>query len=1273
MSASPLIDYPALPVSQLREDILQALAAHQVVVVVGDTGSGKTTQLPKMALEHLLSTRSDLLVGCTQPRRIAATSVAKRVGEELLQNPKLLELLAATPRRIAAGSRTKKSGRRRGPGSTQPQASGQTAASHAAAELHNPVGYQVRFEDHSDRHTCIKFMTDGILLMEAVSDRQLSKYGVLIIDEAHERSLNIDFILGYVKQLLKKRADLRIIISSATIDAQGFSDFFGQAPIISVEGRTFPVDVSYLPALQDEELSEHVRRGVQLINQIDARGDILVFLPGEREILEAAKLLKADNYPATHVLGLYARLSMAEQQLVFQPQKGLRRIILATNVAETSLTIPGIVYVLDSGLARVGRYSPRLGLQRLQLEYISQASARQRMGRCGRVSAGICLRLYGEEQFKERFSAFSDPEIRRSSLAQVILRLACLGLPSLHEFDLPNPPAAKLINEGYATLRDLGALDDKRQLTRLGRDMAALQIDPPLARCLIEAKRQNCVAEMCVIVSALSLNDVRERPQEQREKADMLQREFLHEEGDFMSILKLWYAMSSLHDGRFLQKNKLRAFCKKYFLNFKRCLEWDNLHGELRRNLLSIWHEALPALPSAQNVASAAYIHRALLAGNPRCFGVFDRQKRCYKAPFGGEFRIFPASGMAKSKRAKDWIMGVELVETSQLFMRKCAAFNPEWLEQVAKHLCSYHYGHMAYDAQQGMVYAKERVSVGGIVIIAERRVHYGRIDALKAAEIYLQEAIIAAASRLQHPWLQGLYRLMAEAKDIEQRLRRPDQVFCAAALQEWLQKQLGTAVYSDKGLLEFLQKNHPPLPQLEHLLYLPLSAYELEKFPPSLQFAGQTIALEYHHEPGEKHDGLCFNLQLQQLEHIPEWLVDWGVEGYLQDKCEALLANLPKQLRLRLPDAAEGARRFIASLGKQRYHAPLEDLLARWVENSTLLECKSSWLDFAALPAWMDYKVSIFQQKKQLCSYAMNFYQLREQFLGKMQQQLISKQQRQLAKQSYDDFPAAGVQFSAQGLYQALVWQEQKQHFVIEAMACAWQATRTHQLGVCRLLARKQAAHLAFLLKKFPLDSMTRMQLMVFGQAPQLFNEDLSQALLLATLQGRRIESAQQFADFELDFRQNGFEYACRLAKNLASYLQELDKVKLFIEKHAAQRFYAEIAADLSQQLAWLSRAYWLSWYAADGLAALLRYAKGMVQRIERLSSQPVQRELERMQKLQPWLAKWQKLAAEEPQSARAAVYGELLQELRLGIFAQNLQLRGGVDKQLLSELEQM
>ncbi|GIA66830.1 ATP-dependent helicase HrpA [Vibrio cholerae] len=744
----PKIEYPALlPVSQKRDDIAQAIAHHQVVIVAGETGSGKTTQLPKICAE--LGRGKYGLIGHTQPRRLAARSVANRIAEEM------------------------------------------------ETELGGFVGYKVRFTDQISDQTQIKLMTDGILLAEIQNDRFLNQYDTIIIDEAHERSLNIDFILGYLKQLLPRRPDLKVIITSATIDPERFSKHFSNAPIIEVSGRTYPVEVRYRPLAGDDD-SESDRDQLEGIFQAvdelcdEGLGDILIFMNGEREIRDTADALSKRNLRDTEIVPLYARLSAGEQNKIFQPHAG-RRIVLATNVAETSLTVPGIKYVIDPGTARISRYSYRTKVQRLPIEPISQASANQRKGRCGRTEEGICIRLYSEEDFLSR-PEFTDPEILRTNLASVILQMTALGLGDIEAFPFVEAPDKRNIQDGVRLLEELGAINDqikdpKKRLTESGKQLARLPIDPRLARMVLEASKLGCLKEVMIIASALSIQDPRERPSDKQQSADDKHRRFNHEDSDFLTLVNLWHYIGQQQKA--LTSNQFRRQCKLDYLNYLRVREWQDVYTQL--------HQSTREMGFKLNDEPGSYhaVHSAILVGLLSHIGMKDQEKNEYHGARNARFNIFPASGLFK-KQPK-WVMSAELVETSKLWARVVAEIEPDWIEPLAKHLIKRSYSEPHWSKKNAAVMAYEKVMLYGIPIVPKRLVNYGTIDPVLSREIFIRSALVEGDWETKHAFFKQNRALLAEVEELEHKSRRRDILVDDEELFQFYDQRVGTEVVSGR------------------------------------------------------------------------------------------------------------------------------------------------------------------------------------------------------------------------------------------------------------------------------------------------------------------------------------------------------------------------------------------------------------------------------------------------------------------------------------------
>ncbi|WP_404362332.1 ATP-dependent RNA helicase HrpA [Marinobacter sp.] len=854
---------PGLPVSDRVDDIRKALDEHQVVIVAGETGSGKTTQIPKICLNAGRGIRG--LIGHTQPRRIAARSVAARIAEELGEAPG------------------------------------------------EQVGFQIRFTDTTSERSRIKVMTDGILLAEVQHDRFLDRYDTIIIDEAHERSLNIDFLLGYLKQLLPKRPDLKIIITSATIEVERFSEFFNNAPVIEVSGRTYPVEVRYLPLTGDEDdrdqsWSEGVLSALEEVEAHERQhsqppGDILVFLPGEREIRAMSKNLRHAELRHTEVVPLYSRLSTQEQNRVFQPHRG-RRIVLATNVAETSLTVPGIRYVVDTGVARISRYSVRSKIQRLPVEPISQASANQRAGRCGRVAPGICFRLYDETDFINR-PEYTDPEILRTNLASVILQMASSGLGEIRRFPFLEAPDNRLINDGYKLLEELGAVDDRRELTMMGRTMARLPVDPRLARMLMTSAEQGSLAEILVVISGLSIQDPRDRPQDKQQAADQAHAPFNDKESDFVTLLNIWRFFEEQRQE--LSQNHLKKLCQKNFLSWMRMREWRDVH----RQLTLVCREQKLAMN--REVASYDSIHKAILAGLLGQVAT-KLEKREYLATRNRKIFIFPGSKVVKT--APKWIVAAEIVETSRVFARMVARIEPEWVEPLAPHVVKHHYFEPHWERKQGQVMGYEKVTLYGLDIIPRRRIPYSKVDPVESRTLFIRRALVEGDYDTAAPFIANNQALLDTVENLERKTRRRDLLVDEQVLVDFYHERIPATVVSGSHFEAWWKTlDAEGLRDLElsesDVLQRPLDERTVEQFPDELEWQGVRYPLSYQFEPTAEDDGVTLQVPLMALKQLPGYRLEWLVPGLLREKCNALVKSLPKALRrnfVPVPDFVDAA-----------------------------------------------------------------------------------------------------------------------------------------------------------------------------------------------------------------------------------------------------------------------------------------------------------------------------------------------------------------------------
>jgi len=930
------ISYPAqLPVSARRDDIAAAIRDHQVVIVAGETGSGKTTQLPKICLElgRGAAGPGGKLIGHTQPRRIAARSVAERIAEEL------------------------------------------------GTELGDVIGYQVRFTDRTSKASRVKLMTDGILLAELQRDRELTAYDTIIIDEAHERSLNVDFLLGYLKRLLPRRPDLKVIITSATIDPERFAEHFADrrgkpAPIIEVSGRTYPVELRYRPLVElpeEDDEGEPVVRDqteaiVDAVRELSAEGpgDILVFLPGEREIRDTADVLSDQDLKKRgllEVVPLYSRLSAAEQHRVFESHTG-RRVVLATNVAETSLTVPGIGYVVDTGVARISRYSARTKVQRLPIESISQASANQRSGRCGRVEAGIAIRLYSEEDFEGR-PEFTDPEILRTNLASVILQMTSLGLGDLGRFPFVDPPDKRNVTAGVQLLEELGTLaagTDRRggrRLTRLGRRLARLPIDPRLGRMILEAERLGCGREVIVIAAALSLQDPRERPAEFQAQADQQHARFKAEGSDFLTWLNLWRYVKEQQ--RELSSSAFRRMCKREFLNYLRVREWQDFESQLRQ----VAKEMRIDLGRPADVPDADGIHQALLSGLLSHIGLLEERDR--KEPGGGRrgpreylgargarFAIFPGSGLRGQN--PQFLMAGELVETSRLWARQNAAIKPEWAERIGAHLVKRTYSEPHWSKKRGSVMAYERVTLYGVPLVADRLVSYGKIDAALSRELFIRHALVYGEWSTRHAFFAKNRRLLEEAEELEHRARRRDIVVDEHTLFDFYDGRVGAEVVSGAHFDQWWKRERQKRPELltfdPSMLTHDGAEIREADFPTAWAGTGGglTFPISYHFEPGAADDGLTIDVPVATLNQVDGDDFSWLVPGLREELVTALIRSLPKHLRVNFVPAPNHAREFLAKVppGEE----PLLTALERHFRSTTGVVVPGEAWDWDKVPA---------------------------------------------------------------------------------------------------------------------------------------------------------------------------------------------------------------------------------------------------------------------------------------------------------------------------------
>ncbi|QTM01608.1 ATP-dependent RNA helicase HrpA [Mannheimia sp. ZY171111] len=1066
------IDYPDLPVSARREEILTLIRENQVVVIAGETGSGKTTQLPKMCLELGRGVKG--LIGHTQPRRIAARSVATRIAEEL------------------------------------------------KSELGNTVGYKVRFNDQVNEHSLVKLMTDGILLAEIQHDRYLNQYDTLIIDEAHERSLNNDFILGYLKQILHKRPDLKVIITSATIDVERFSKHFNNAPIIEVSGRTFPVEVRYRPIVEEKE-QDQLQGILNAVDELQAegRGDILIFMNGEREIRDTAEALQKQELRHTEILPLYARLSVAEQQRIFQPSGGLNRIILATNVAETSLTIPNIKYVIDTGTARISRYSYRTKVQRLPIEPISQASANQRKGRCGRVSEGICIRLYSEEDFNSR-PQFTDPEILRTNLASVILQMTSLGLSDIASFPFVDAPDSRQIQDGIRLLEELQAIrlrhkNDRANLnagpkskntkekdrinksnwilTPIGRQLAQLPVDPRLGRMIVEAAKNGSLHEVMMIVSALSIQDPRERPQEKQQSADDKHRRFADKESDFLAFVNLWHFIQSQQ--KELSKNQFRHLCRKDYLNYNRVREWQDIYHQLR---LAVREMGLKI-----NSEPATYqpIHTALLTGLLSHIGVKDNEKMHYLGARNAHFFLFPNSVLFK-KQPK-WVMAAELVETTKLWGRMVARIEPEWIEPLAVHLTKSNYSEPHWAKSKGAVMASEKVSLFGIPIVASRPINYGLVDPSVSREIFIRSALVEGEWHNNYKFFKENNRLIREVEAMEHKSRRRDILVDEQVLFEFYDQRVGTEVVSAKHFETWwkkVAKNDPDLLNFEKSFLINDNANQVSEldFPNFWHQKALKLKLSYQFEVGKDHDGVTVHIPLPLLNQVEPEGFDWQIPGLRHELVVSLIKSLPKSLRRNFVPAPNYAEAFLGRV--EPFKKPLLESLSVELRKMTGVFVEPEQWDISQLPPHLRITFRVIDGKGKKLQESENLDELKFDLKDEVQNTLSNVaddgiEQSGLHIWNFAELPQFYEQkkahFSVKA-YPAIV--DEQTTVGVKLFETEFEQTRAMQAGLRRLLLLNVPSPIKYLHEKLPNKAKLGLYFAPFGKVLELIDDCIACAV---------------------------------------------------------------------------------------------------------------------------------------------------------------------------------
>ena len=1222
----PEIGYPAdLPVSGRRADIAAAIRDHQVVIVAGETGSGKTTQIPKICLELGRGVRG--AIGHTQPRRIAARSVAERIADELGQ------------------------------------------------DVGGTVGWKVRFTDHVGERTLIKVMTDGILLAELKNDRLLRAYDTIIIDEAHERSLNIDFLLGYLAEILPRRPDLKVVITSATIDPERFSRHFGGAPIIEVSGRTYPVEVRYRPL--DDDDRDVMSAICDAVDELGAEsdGDVLVFLSGEREIRDAADALSRHlerrlrpGAPAVEILPLYARLSAAEQHRVFARGSG-RRIVLATNVAETSLTVPGIRHVVDTGTARISRYSRRLKVQRLPIERVSKASADQRKGRCGRVAEGVCIRLYSEEDFESR-PDFTDPEIQRTNLASVILQMADLGLGEVASFPFVDPPDPRAINDGLVLLSELGALDTSGggraghvRLTDTGRALARLPLDPRLGRMILQADRLGCLREVLIITSALSIQDPRERPVEHQQAADQQHARFTDPTSDFLGYLNLWNHLAERQ--RELSSSAFRRACKAEFLHYLRIREWQDLHAQVREAARSMGLRA----GRGDAVADPDRVHQALLAGLLSHVGLKETNGKEYAGARNATFMIWPGSALAK--KPPRWVVAGEIVETSRLWGRDVARIDPAWIEPLADHLVLRTYGSPHWSARRGQVVATEKVTLFGLPIVVDRMVGYDRVDPVAAREMFIRHALVEGDWRTHHRFFHDNRRLLEEASELEDKARRRDLVVGEEDLVEFYDRRVPDDVVSARHFDAWWKKARRSDPEL--LTFDPASLLrdaagdvDHEALPDTWTSGPVDLDLTYKFEPGARDDGVTVTVPIAALAGLDTTQFDWQVPGLRLELVTALIKSLPKNLRTRFVPAPDTARKVLAELSPD--DGPITDALARSLRRLTGVTVPRDAWDLSKVPGHLRPTFAVVGEDGEVLAQGKDLEVLRARLADRVRATVVSAaagiERTGLTAWSLGSLPRTIERTLGEHVvtaYPTLV--DTGSAVDLRVVADPVEQRRSMRLGVRRLLLLAAPPSYSSAIEGLSTGAKLSLGQSPYPSVPDLL-ADCAAAVVddVAGLTGADPDLPWDEAAFEAKVRAVRAELPQRLpsvVRTVADVLASARESTVALDALTQPALSASVQ-DVRRQLAELVRPGFVADTGAARLRDVLRYLRGAAMRIGKLPGDHV-KDAERTETvarvLQEWTTFLDEVGPARADDADVVAIRWMIEELRVSLFAQTLR----------------
>ena len=1214
----PSIEYPDLPVSARAEEIRLQIENNQVVIIAGETGSGKTTQIPKICLQAGRGVRG--LIGHTQPRRIAARTVAERIAQEL------------------------------------------------KSPLGDAVGYQVRFSDQTSPNSFIKLMTDGILLAEIQRDRYLSKYDTIIIDEAHERSLNIDFLLGYLKSLLLKRPELKLIITSATIDIEKFSTHFDKAPVIEVSGRTFPVEIIYSgPDIVERDRNQAIVDCLEDIEQNQKPGDVLVFLSGEREIREASLALRRAQLSHTEIVPLYARLSLAEQSKIFSPHKG-RRVILSTNVAETSLTVPGIRYVIDTGRARVSRYSFRSKVQRLPIESISQASANQRAGRCGRVADGVCYRLYQAEDFEAR-PAFTDPEIVRTNLGSVILQMLHLRIGDIRDFPFIDPPDSRLISDGYKLLEELQAVNSAGKMTPLGKTLVSLPVDPRLARMILESSNNGSLNELIVIASGLSIQDPRERPGEKQQAADLAHKQWQDSESDFISLLNLWAHFEEKRQS--LSTNQFSKYCRSQFVSYLRMREWRDLHRQL--------HTACRTLKLKDSEKPAEYtaIHQSLLSGLLGQVGIRE-DKWEFLGTRNRKFFVFPSSGL--SKKPPKWIMAGSLMETSKQYALNVAKIDPEWLESLASHLVKKSHSEPFYHHKSGQVMAKERQTLFGLSIVEGKRVVYGKIAPIDARKIFIQQALVEDGYRGKGQFYAHNQGLVTELQALEDRFRRRDLLAEQIVIYDHYDQRVPSTVYN---LPDFEKWRKTAEVEDARLLYMSkkslllrnLGASEEAQFPQQLLIDDFKYSLQYHFQPGHAEDGVSLIMPLALLHQSPRYFFDWLVPGMLRDKCIALVKGLPKNIRRTFVPVPDYVDKVLLNISAQ--DRPITEVLGEQLQKLTGQKISRDSWNYDNLDSWYRMNFILQDDQGQLIGMARDLSQLRKDFKQRIDSSLAESAEKTIARNNITewDFGELPVEVVLpRGNMNIKAWPALRDHQhsvaieLVDNPAVAESISMDGQLRLAVLRGKDQCKYLS--------KDLLRGKELQLKAAGLISRDAIVSALVMASFKQAIFPNnvvVRDQIEFDVVYK-SGIGQVVELARRHGDAIESVLASLHIQQQRIRSMSVSEQTAkeDILAQITWLFSAQTLAQASIEDTLQYSRYVRAIDFRIGKVLSH-VQKDYEYTKTIESFIAplgqfevKKYLISPELTQSLRE--FRWLIEEFRVSLFAQQLKTRKPVSEKRLA-----